>query len=384
MLTSVVAKHHYIPAAYIGRFSSQAQGPTRERLITVFNLKSDSIRTVKASNIGARKNIYNLTDGDIDNWDAYETGIPRVLDQICQGDEISLDDWVHIAVPFVTGLFVRGREFNERYESRPDIADLMGKMALSSDNTNLGRTFEMSRLLAPVMAARWTVLHGYSHPNLVSNDRGLAATQDSSTGDVGWVIPLDKDTALGLFPQKQRLIASWTDGSWIAELDHRNLSTSDSFEDLNRKLAACCSEFFYGSSEFLVKPLHAHAAKTIDPVWLMEASWRQISSQQRIAHERDWYTLSTIAAEDVTPSDIPDFNPSKHFGANNRWSPQYYLLPTNLSCFPSGVSVSGSKLNLTLELLDDFDDHILHAPQQVALADVTDGGDSSSDQSPSD
>lgn len=383
-----MAKDHYIPAAYIGRFSGKSKGRARERPIAVYNVRSKTIRTVKASSIGARKGMYKLVEGDrdesqlnddIDNWAAYETSIPRVLDQICNREGISLDDWVHVAVPFVTGLFVRGREFDTRYESRPGMAESMQKGdVLRAAIINGGRALEMCRLLAPVMAARWTIIRGPSHCRLISNDRGLAATQDRNTGQLGWVVPLDKNTALGIFPQTERVLARWTGTDWTAHLVHGELSPSDTFDDLNRKLATCCNEFIYGCSEALMKPLRKHAVKQVDPEWLMEFNWAQISRQQRVAHERDWYTVSKIAATNMPPDNVRDYDFSDRMGANDRWSPPIYWIPSNLSSFPPGISVSRSSLKLTLDLLDDFDDHILRCPppheDTAADANVSDNG----------
>src|SRR6266702_1208123 len=200
-----MAKDHYLPAGFIGRFSSDTTGAYRDRRLWTYNSKAGKTLNTAASAIGYKKGLYNLHDGKtVDKWD-YEGPLNRVLDDIAQSKEITLDDWVRIAVPFVTGLFVRGKEFNERYENMPLIKGLADN--LNPDNTNGSRILRLQRQLAPVMAARWVVLHN-ADPNtaIISNDLGLVLTQDATTKAVGWAIPLDPKTVLGIFPQKMRVI----------------------------------------------------------------------------------------------------------------------------------------------------------------------------------
>src|SRR5947209_6550054 len=114
-----MAKDHYLPAAFIGRFSQDTLGALRDRHIWVNNGKARKILKSTPASIGYKKGLYNLKDGsNIDKWD-YESSLNITLTKISNRQQISLDDWLRIAVPFITGLFVRGKEFNRRYEAIP-------------------------------------------------------------------------------------------------------------------------------------------------------------------------------------------------------------------------------------------------------------------------
>src|SRR4051812_41391139 len=110
-----MARDHYLPAAFIGRFSNDTFFPARDRSIFVYDRKKGITAPSTPNKIGFKKGLYDLraTHGatSIDKW-SYEGRLSEVLDALASSDKISLDDWIHILVPFVSGLFIRGDDFN--------------------------------------------------------------------------------------------------------------------------------------------------------------------------------------------------------------------------------------------------------------------------------
>ena len=329
----------------------------------MYNFKAGKVLPTTASAIGYKKGLYNLHDGrTVDKWD-YEGPLNRVLDDIASSKDVTLDDWVHIAVPFIAGLFVRGKEFNERYENMPMMKELMKSGKLNPDNTNGSRIIRLQRQLAPVMAARWVVLHN-TDPNtpIISNDLGLVLTKDVSTGAVGWAIPLDPKTVLGIFPQKVRHIARYDDTTWYANIEHLNPPVA-MFKGMSEQIARASKEFIFGTDESSLnanKPHTGIEAKEKMPV-IMEGPWAQMFSRKElVAHEAEWQTVAGLANLNLSPAEVPKHEFSlEDLDMQNKWSPPIVLFPTNLTPFPSGVGIRGNDMVLVLELLDDFDSHII-------------------------
>lgn len=365
-----MAKDHYLPAGFIGRFSNDPAERYRERLLWTYNARAGKTLQLRASNIGYSKGLYNLSGGrTIDKWD-YEGPLNRVLDQIAAAEPVSLDDWIHIAVPFVTGLFVRGKEFNDRYESMPLIKNLMSSGTIvNPDNTNAGRALRLQRQIAPVMAARWVVLHnkGTNYP-LISNDLGLVLTQNAENGEAGWAIPLDSNTVLGLFPQKFGHVARYENGTWYAAIEHLYPPES-MFKGFNEQIAHASREFVFGAEEAHFAGYEQYIGKDEDqkmPI-IMEGLWSQMfTGQELVAHENEWRTVAGISNRNLTPKQALEYSFSyDDLDIENKWSPPIMFLPANLTEFPSGVCFAGDDMALDLQLLDDFEKHVVFPKKQA-------------------
>lgn len=364
-----MAKDHYLPAGFIGRFSSDTAGAYRKRRLWVYNWKASKTLNTAAGAIGYKHGLYNLHGGKtIDKW-GYEGPLNRVLDDLVQGKEITLDDWVRIAVPFVTGLFIRGKEFNERYESLPLIKVAAGR--LTPDNTNGSRILRLQRQLAPVMAARWVVLHpvGLGATPFISNDLGLVGTLNAVTNAVGWAIPLDPKTLLGIFPQKMRAIGRFDSGVWRANIEHVSPPAA-LLQGMNEQIARTSQEFIFGASKADVDAYKQDTGvEAVDQMpFVMEYAWaKTLSYRELAAHAEDWWRVASIANLNLSP----DQALNHHFGLKdldieNKWVPPMVFLSINTTEFPSGVGFHGDDMLLNLNLLDDFDSHILHKPGSTA------------------
>lgn len=333
----------------------------------MYNSKADKILSTSGSAIGYKNELYSLQDGNtIDRWD-YEVSLNRVLDDITQGKEITLDDWVRIAVPFIAGLFVRGKEFNNRYENMISIKGLSGGL-LNPDNTNGGRILRLQRQLAPIMAARWGVLHNTNAAmSIISNDLGLVLTQDTASKAVGWAIPLDPATVLDIFPQKMQVIGHYYSGTWYASIEHRSPSAT-MFQGINEQIARASNEFIFGANKIDIETFKQYTGVDIENKTsiIMEAPWSQtFSGQELIAHERDWRMVASIANLNLSPNRALRYKfRAEDLEANNKWTPPMEFLPANLTEFPSGVGFRNKEMLLNLNLRDDFESHIIRPPKR--------------------
>lgn len=345
-----MSRHHYLPAGFIGRFANGTSQPTRNRCIAVKIVKTHKVHTTTPARIGAKKGLYNLTNGqNIDKW-KYENQLQRVLDSIASGQPLMLDDYLRVAVPFVTGLFVRGKEFNIRYENIPVIKHATEQHLIHADNTNMSRTMRLQKLLSPVLAARWVVLHNTNdrYP-IISNDLGLTMTLDMLTGDTGWAIPLDTRTILGLFPRKERHIATYHSGVWYADIEHL-YPAGDIFHDLNAQIALNAYEFVFGPNKELFESLRVSAAKQPDDLaYIMEAPWaRMFTRDEYNRHDFEWFYAAAIANKNITP-----FGNEKYifkledvgFGSN-KWSPTMVIIPGGQT--QTGITFREDKLHIDL------------------------------------
>src|SRR5712691_6527405 len=130
-------RHHYIPAAYLGRFSWVTTGRLRKRPLYVAHVGVDKIFYRSAEDLAYKEGLYNVSGSEttwlgehIDAWD-YEGRLPQALDELRDStDSISADAWLQTLVPFITGLFVRSPDRNEGVN-------------------NQGRIIEFQELLAP-------------------------------------------------------------------------------------------------------------------------------------------------------------------------------------------------------------------------------------------
>lgn len=265
---SVIVRQHYIPAAYLSRFSYDKFPQRRTR--RVFALQRGKARPVyaKAENFGIAKNIYTLDNPSILSrgaeedpyaierlWQGIEKGLGGALGELSDPTRktISAHTWARCLVPFIASLLVRGPSFNNEYESRPSLqmieTSLLSdgqKGIITPDNTNMSRLLELQRLLAPVAASRLIVLHSAGDDPIITNDLGYAYFYCPLTREPGYVIPLDPSTALGVIPGETNIACEgrWP-GSWETEVHHHQLQPNVQ-GGLNKALAQAAQNFIFG------------------------------------------------------------------------------------------------------------------------------------------
>ena len=142
-------KQHWIPAAVLGRFrdsQSKAKKRVRENEIIIRRRGQIGLSVNKAGAICFKKGLYDINPQTVkmyglepqsttDQWD-YEEGLTEIIDALVKGaDLIDLDCFVHVLVPYVSGLFMRGLDYGERQENIDVIRYLRDKNTILTDNT---------------------------------------------------------------------------------------------------------------------------------------------------------------------------------------------------------------------------------------------------------
>lgn len=338
-----MARDHYLPASFIGRFSNDYYPGTRSRdhVVWAGYLGSNQPVQQKASSLGYGKGLYDLHSefetapmaDSIDSW-KYEKELPRVLDTLCSGERLSLSDWLHVAVPFVAGQFVRGPEFNERYKDRlsdlwPTLNENCKRNGYTGNVINFARVIEMQSFLLPVMAARWKVIHAVGGYRFILNDMGMTPIFDIAEQGPGWAIPLDTRTVLFLVPKLQRCFGTYgRDGRWHALVEH--LDEPDIFfNDFNKLTANTSQRFIVGSDPNTIERLLPLISKKT-PQQLRayrDSGWQ---AKRGIATASDdcimWGAAADIADNDIPPGRLKDYKTSAHHVNANRWAPLFLAL----------------------------------------------------------
>lgn len=203
-------RDHFLPAAYIGGFSSSTVEKSRDRSVWV-NDKVQGIAEARACDVAYVTGLYDLPDpnpswlGDsIDRW-GYESKLPTALQQLATSPVFDARLWIRNLVPFVAGLFSRGPDANRGVNDE-------------------GRVMQFQEHLAPVMVSNWTVLH-LPQATLPTSDRALAPTK-TSAGD-GYVVPVSPDRALLLTRSSNRQLGYFKKKGWYVRIPHVPATVED-------------------------------------------------------------------------------------------------------------------------------------------------------------
>lgn len=374
------ALHHYLPAGFLGRFSATTAGSLRERPLFVLEPGKDKATPTTAEGIGYEKDLYTLYGAHnnqapdaIDSvWALYEQRLGPALDELAKPGQktISANTWLRVLVPFVAGLFVRGAEFGKRYEGRPNLKSIYADSGFAtpewrSDNTNNSRLIEFQRLLAPVMAARWVVMHTKgSHP-VITNELGFTIFQPPDGSDPGIAIPIGPNTILGIirtWPTHGRLVMQDSGtGQWRAFMDHRTLTENDQ-KNFNEAMANISRGFIAGPDAASLEPHKEALARKKLKAEFVEAFWP--NPLIRVAHEFEWYRAVTAISKksgNLTQAAMQDMDWDV---IARDWAPMV-ILPTNLRDFPSGLLLQKDKIALAMTEVPGFTDGAANSPYVI-------------------
>lgn len=288
----MASNQHFIPAAFLGRFSAETTFPVRTRRIYQLRRGWRDARTARGQDIGHGPNFYEIDHGngatfDVDwVWTRYESRLVPALDQMQRWETPSLDTWLRVLVPFVAGLLVRGPSFGRRFRSRVGPLDEYPDLAVSVENsTNMARLFEMERLLAPLVCSRWVVMHLADLKGAVTSELGYAGTFNPEKQEVGLAVPLDPMTVLAIYPQPSGPVAHWT-GEWEPVIEHAYLSPPADVGQLRETMAAYADEFLVGRSADALEGLGPALASHVHHEGEMEGIF--FTSR---AHRFEWHRL---------------------------------------------------------------------------------------------
>jgi hypothetical protein len=216
------ARQHYHPASFVARFSADHDPDVRRRRLFVAQRNGKPFQ-VAAENAAFVRHLYKDLVDSI--WTEYEERLPTALEALCYGTtELDADTWLRVLVPFVAALLLRGPDFEKRFTERA-IRHFGDELRERMEETaGEARVMELQRLLAPVLAARWVVMHASGDTPVITSDVGWAPYGDPVNGEMGFAIPLNPKTILGLVPRRTRFVLAWNGTGWSALIDHRELS----------------------------------------------------------------------------------------------------------------------------------------------------------------
>lgn len=367
---------HYIPAGFLGRFSADSGGPMRERRLWALEVGQEHAELTTAEQVGCADNLYRLY-GEFNNqdpdtidevWSRYEQKLGPALDELSrQGQRtIGANTWLRVLVPFVTGLFVRGEEFGQRYDTRMSefyANDPYGNPRIRSDNTNNSRLFEFQRLLAPVMAARWVVMHAEGDTPVITNELGFTIFQPPGGGDPGIAIPVGPKTILGIirtWPEHGRpMMRDGGTGQWRAVIEHVPL-TPNNQRGFNEAMANISRGFLAGPSAESVEPYKTLLDDSSRlRAEMVEAFWPR--RRILVAHEFEWHRAATAISNRSTALTQADLQHIDFEELNNDWSP-FIMIPHNLREFPSGLQLHGNEIGIAMTEIPGFTDGTQDSP----------------------
>jgi len=276
---------HYLPAAYIGLFASpdgQAKRRSRERVIWAASRGVPAAYVTTPEARAKQEGIYHLPGpnqlgGHLDYW-YYESALPAAISQlISPSNNLDALIWLETLVRFVAGLWVRGPDRNR------------------GENTE-GRVMEYQEVLAPIMAARWTVVHFSDAVPLITSDRGFGIAYFGARPAM--VIPLSSSAALLLDDYPYTVLRRKNGGKWVAPIEHWFADTSE-FDPgkINRTIAAQAIRDIYGSTQAAVES--ARTDEVVDP-HSFGLPYLTIDTDLR-GHFYDWYRM--LAALRARPGD---------------------------------------------------------------------------------
>jgi hypothetical protein len=333
---------HYLPAAYLGGFSSE-RGVRRTRRVWVLRRGAPGPTLTRAQKLLRVRGLYEpspVAPVDLErHWQRYERKLPFAIEMLVSGSVMDAGTWLHVLVPFVTGTLLRGPEFERRLRQR--IAGIDPDL-ISQGNENGARLIESQRLFAPVMAAHWVVLSS-PESELVSSDLGWVHASPYDGQNIGVGIVLDPRHVLMLVPEVARPVLTWEGSGWVTTIE-RGVIPGAEARGLNELQAHRADRLIVGSSPSVLAPLRsALNGPRIDAPEPLGA-WG-IDSWTLVVHEFEWWRLAR--AINRSPAEITDFELSFAIANDDDFWPAV-VLPVNLPEFESGLSLDAEVISLRL------------------------------------
>jgi tetratricopeptide (TPR) repeat protein len=219
-----------------------------------------------------------------------------------------------------------------------------------SDNTNVSRLIEFQRLLAPVMAARWVVMHVCGDDPVITNELGFTSFRPpDGSSESGIAVPIGTRTILGLIPtwptHARCILEDGDTGQWRAVIEHVTLSEGDQ-RNFNAAIANIAQDFLAGPTNDAVEcsraALDSDCALTpgfIGGVWPLPHIAR--------THEFEWYRAVTVISKKSSELAQSDFQRIAWPVVANDWSP-VVANPIRSPEFLSGMELQGDKVYLSI------------------------------------
>jgi|SRR5665213_465210 len=245
-----MARDHYIPATYLAIFSDEVSVPRRSRALCIINKRTGVMFRSNAGAICSPIDFYHFGGGGwstdaVDKYvSAYEPLLHVALEDLIH-DRLSAATWASTLVPFVTSLFLRGPDFNGRFEAR--LGDLQ-KLRGSTDNTNIARVFEEQRLLMPVLAARWILVETSGNLLQITNDLGYTIFREVVSMKMGISVPIGPHHILQVIPTRKHCVAVVRDRGWWPNIERYSIDDHNHQQFLDW-MAFYAQRFIIGPNE---------------------------------------------------------------------------------------------------------------------------------------
>jgi Protein of unknown function (DUF4238) len=363
-----MARDHYIPAALIGRFSTEAGVSSRKRRVWVYGGNRPAPTFETAESVGFRNNYYKMApvyDRMVeDAWNQYENKITRAINELADPTVGSVDGrtWLRVLVPFVAGTFIRTPDFVRKFQTTIGGQIYPDDPEAQSDNNNVARLMALQRSLAPVMAAEWVVIATVGSEPLITSDVGYSTfVLGTNRNKFGWAIPLDPTHVLMLYPcpdghgRKIMFHTGDTDSGWRAFIGYDSLA-QDNHRGLNAATSRLAHDYIVGPTRESVlrhsqymgerKDDHDH---NFNPTMLT-------SHRMQIVHEFEWHRLVEATTYDFSDDRMRSFELSFKSGEKSEWYPPTTMIPANLPRFTTGLSLRGRTITLEMSEVKGFTD----------------------------
>lgn len=271
-----MARDHFIPAAFLGRFSNDKGNPSRHRSMTVMRPGRRRPYQARAESIGFVNDLYSIDfDTSVSQhgarfvdalWADYEARLPTALDMLAEG-KCDLDHWINVLVPFVASLLVRDRWYGERLANahcRDGAADGIEDFVVDHTNLNLNRIIGRNGFMGRLLVSDWVV--GTTSRDLCTSDLGYAHLVDQvehegrSWDRVSVLVPVSRRILLVIRPEPYLRVLEWHGGQWGRQLNSFDKDTLEAAE-VNAMIALYAQDFIAGSKQAVNSIDHALIAK---------------------------------------------------------------------------------------------------------------------------
>ena len=313
--------------------------------------------TDRAQNLAVVNDLYGPLDSI---WGGYEVSLPRAIQQLVSGEEVELDLFLRVLVPFVAAFFLRGPDFDARMTARI--------RALGVDprpgNSNAVRPMELRRLLTPVIACRWMVVSRRpSADRLVVSDIGWVPFREPESGEVGAAIPLNADAVLQLVFQREKTVSRWNGTTWVANIERRTLADGAA-EAFNFLQADYSIRHVFAATERAARKVAPRLQSEQKRPPLEPGVFAPMSGSPARAHENLWFALASNAGRPPHDPLLAKFDAGWD-SVGSGWHPP--VIPYRVTDEEKrALSIAGDAIRLTLVAVTDA--HLAAARRDAEVA----------------
>ncbi len=246
MTQSSPSRQHWLPAVHLAHFSTdtERQKP-RERRLHVRERGQPTSHTRAARALGWEFDLYDMStevgfevpaDSLDQTFNAYERRLSAAYKQVAESTgSVSFELWMKVLIPFVAGITVRHPTYLGYLPDSMNVA------------IQLSRMTEMTRVLAPLMAADWSLLTAPSDSAFIVSDLGYVPVFDAKVNRWGLLVPITATAALLISASPERYIAMEGDSGWVTPLPRREMSTAE-VDSTNKDMARLAQRWVAGGS----------------------------------------------------------------------------------------------------------------------------------------